>query len=367
MQLAAVRCGERGLHIVDPCSQARAERAEVRHHRPAHEAREALDVVEGFHVQLLGDLGAPRCGELDAGVEEQRASEWLAHLRLRLGAGGTTDGDEAAHGLHLGGEGGIAPTRARPVGRVDRKLTRERDVDLVREERAQRGEQLRAGDEALVQRRVRLRIGALPEAGPAAAHVPVREVVDERADARRSGERVERVERVGDDLHRVGELAEDPPVEQVSRRALVDRCRGPAVEVGVGREEREDVPECEERLTGTFPNAFVRHAARRPRLARGEEVPPQRVGPVRRDHHPRVDHVSFGLRHLLAVLVDEQAEAHDVLERRRIEHERVHSEQRVEPAARLVDRLADEISREGALELLTTRERVVVLRGGHRA
>ncbi len=108
LQLAAVGCGERGLHLVDLRSEARAERAEVRHHRPAHEAREGVDVVEGLHVQLVGDLGAPRCGELDAGVEEQRAPQRLADLCLRLGAGGATDGDEAAHGLHLGGEGGVA-------------------------------------------------------------------------------------------------------------------------------------------------------------------------------------------------------------------------------------------------------------------
>ena len=67
-------------------------------------------------------------------------------------------------------------------------------------------------------------------------------------------------------------------------------------------------------------------------------------------HRPRVDHVAARLRHLQAVLVDDVREAHDVAVRRAVEHERVHREQRVEPAARLVDRLADEVGGEARVE-----------------
>ena len=82
---------------------------------------------------------------------------------------------------------------------------------------------------------------------------------------------------------------------------------------------------------------------------------------------PRVRDVAAALRHLLAVLVQEQREADDVAVRRAVEHERVDREQGVEPAAGLVDRLADEVGGEAALERVLVLERVVQRRGGHRA
>ena len=48
------------------------------------------------------------------------------------------------------------------------------------------------------------------------------------------------------------------------------------------------------------------------------------------------------------------------------EHQRVDREQRVEPPAGLVDRLADEVGGEAALEEVLALEGVVELRRGHR-
>ena len=73
------------------------------------------------------------------------------------------------------------------------------------------------------------------------------------------------------------------------------------------------------------------------------------------------------LRHLLALGVEDQAEADDVLVRRAVEQQRRDREQRVEPAARLVERLADEVGGEARLEVLLVLERRVILGERHRA
>jgi hypothetical protein len=79
------------------------------------------------------------------------------------------------------------------------------------------------------------------------------------------------------------------------------------------------------------------------------------------------DHVAARLRHLEAVLIDDVREAHDVQVGSPVEDEGVHREQRIEPTARLIDCLADEVGGEVLLEAVGVLERVVELRGGHRA
>ena len=68
-------------------------------------------------------------------------------------------------------------------------------------------------------------------------------------------------------------------------------------------------------------------------------------------HLPRVDDVAAALRHLLAVGVEDQPEADAVAIARAVEQQRRLGEQRVEPAARLVLRLADVVGRKPLLEL----------------
>ena len=75
----------------------------------------------------------------------------------------------------------------------------------------------------------------------------------------------------------------------------------------------------------------------RPRLLGGEVVPAERVGAVEVDHLPRVDDVAAALRHLLAVGVEDQPEADAVAVAGLVEEQGRDREQRVEPAAGLVD------------------------------
>ena len=86
-----------------------------------------------------------------------------------------------------------------------------------------------------------------------------------------------------------------------------------------------------------------------------------------------VHDVAAGLGHLLPLGVLDEAEADDVAVRDALGHVAGAVEQRgegvqgVEPAARLVDGLADEVGGEALREQLLVLERVVRLRVGHRA
>ena len=85
------------------------------------------------------------------------------------------------------------------------------------------------------------------------------------------------------------------------------------------------------------------------------------------DDVPRHDDVAERLGHLLALRVGDVAEAEHGPVRRLVEQQRRDRDQRVEPAARLVDRLADVVRREGAAEQLLVLERRVALGERHRA
>ena len=79
----------------------------------------------------------------------------------------------------------------------------------------------------------------------------------------------------------------------------------------------------------------------------------------------RVDGVALRLRHLVAVLVLDMAEHDDILVRGLMEQQRRNRNQRIEPAARLVDSLRDEVRREALLEDVLVLERIMPLRERH--
>jgi hypothetical protein len=84
------------------------------------------------------------------------------------------------------------------------------------------------------------------------------------------------------------------------------------------------------------------------------------------DHVPGLDHVAPALRHLLALRIEDQAEADAVAVARGVEEQHRLGEQGVEPAPGLVDRLADEVGGEALPEELLVLERVMELGEGHR-
>ena len=160
-----------------------------------------------------------------------------------------------------------------------------------------------------------------------------------------------------------------PPVEVGPRRIrlLGEVRRAEALGVGVEDPERVGVPEGEEELADRLAHRLDREPVPRPGLLRGQVVPAEGVGAVGGDHVPGLDDVAAALRHLLALGVEDQPEADAVAIAGGVEEQRRLGQQRVEPAAGLVDRLADEVGREALLELLLVLERVVELRERHRA
>ena len=85
------------------------------------------------------------------------------------------------------------------------------------------------------------------------------------------------------------------------------------------------------------------------------------------DDLPRRDDVAERLRHLLALGIGDVPEAQHRLVGRAVEQQRRDRDQRVEPAARLVDRLADVVRGVALLEQVLVLERRVVLGERHAA
>ena len=204
---------------------------------------------------------------------------------------------------------------------------------------------------------------AVPEAPARAPHVPVRELVDERRD-RLAGARGVVV------LHPLAHLG-DRRVQARDRPAVELRRRlarlGDAVGVRVEHVEAVGVPELEQELAHGLADRLGREQVAVPRLLRGQVVPAERVGAVLVDDVPRHDDVAERLRHLLALRVGDVAEGEHRAVRRLVEQQRGDREQRVEPAARLVDRLADVVRGEGRAEQLLVLERRMALGERHRA
>ena len=143
--------------------------------------------------------------------------------------------------------------------------------------------------------------------------------------------------------------------------------RVPAVGLGVQGEEARGVPVGEQHLADDLGQRLVADAAGRPRRAAGEHEPADGVGAVPVHQRDRLEDVAQVLAHLAAVLGEDVAQAQHVLVGALLEHQRADRHQRVEPAARLVDRLADELRRVGGLELLLVPVRRAPLGERHRA
>ena len=124
-----------------------------------------------------------------------------------------------------------------------------------------------------------------------------------------------------------------------------------ALRVCVQHPERVGVPEGEQELAHRLAHRLDREAVSGPGLLGGQVVPAEGIGAVGVDHLPGLDHVAPALRHLLTLGVEDQAEADAVAVAGVVEEQGRLGEQGVEPAAGLVDRLADEVGGEALLEL----------------
>ena len=235
-------------------------------------------------------------------------------------------------------------------------------VDRVGDERAERREQLGELDQAGLERAERGRL-AVPEAAARAAHVPVRELVGERRDGLAGARRVVVLHPLADLGDRRLQARERPAVELRRRPGRLLH----VVDVGVEDVEAVRVPELQQELAHGLADRLRGEQVAVPRLLGGQVVPAERVGAVLVDDVPGHDDVAQRLRHLLALRVGDVAEAEHRAVGRLVEEQRGDRDQGVEPAARLVDRLADVVRGEGLLEARLALERRVALGERHRA
>src|SRR5690606_35232572 len=99
-----------------------------------------------------------------------------------------------------------------------------------------------------------------------------------------------------------------------------------------------------------FGDRIQREAVAGPGLLGGEQVPAESIGAELVKDFPGGNDVALRLRHLLALAIENQPETDHVLVARLVEEQGRFSQQRVEPPAGLIDRLADEVGREALLE-----------------
>ncbi len=307
---------------------------------------------------------------------EGHCGQRLADLDRRLVAGGMAQRGQAHDQLHLAVQcfvyaGGIGLGPVRQVDRFgSRRVSRAHQVlvQFFGDEGHGGGEQLAQRDQGLVQGGVGgllVEVGlALPEAAARAAQVPLRQVVDESLDGAGGAGHVVGVEGPGDVAHQGVQFGEQPAVEVGVCRLAFDLVRGPLIQVGVGDEERIDVPQGEGEITHHFTHQVDRETPFLAGRAGGVQVPAESIGAVGMEHVPGIDHIAAALGHLLPFGVQDQAKANDVLEGHFLEEHGSDGVQRVEPAAGLVHRLANEVGRELFLEGLLVLEGVVPL--GHR-
>src|SRR5699024_2789122 len=104
--------------------------------------------------------------------------------------------------------------------------------------------------------------------------------------------------------------------------------------------------QCSHKFTLSFLDCLSMEPVWKPRCAVDIEVPADRVGSVSFKSLERINRVSFGLTHLLAVFILHMSKNNDVLIRRLVEEQCGNRKQRVKPSSCLVYRFGDEICRE---------------------
>ena len=356
-----------------------AERLELGLQRVADErfcitaGRELLDVelIKEHRFELACDL--------------QRTVARHRHLRKGLAvfevarvARRTAEGDDFENILHAAFEFGVDArlvadgeiAQMHRFGRFGIERRHEVLIHHLRHEgrigREELGKRCKDGVERRICRRLVLRHVAAPIAVAAAADVPIAEHVAKILDLARAVRDVVLREHPIDVAHHRVEAGEHPAVHEGELALFkLEFGRIVFIDLGIEREEGVGIPERALELTLHLADGFRPEAGRDPRRGVGVEVPSDGVGALLVEHRPGIDDVALVLAHLDAVLIVDVAQNDAVLEGRAAEEDGRDGEQRIEPAARLIDRLRNEICGEGLFEEIFVLEGIVVLREGH--
>eukprot|EP00160_Parvularia_atlantis_P015540 Unigene4479_Nuclearia_a/m.13690 Unigene4479_Nuclearia_a/g.13690 ORF Unigene4479_Nuclearia_a/g.13690 Unigene4479_Nuclearia_a/m.13690 type:complete len:521 (-) Unigene4479_Nuclearia_a:1533-3095(-) len=251
-------------------------------------------------------------------------------------------------------------------------------VHVLGEERRERRHHAAQGQQALVQRaqRVQAVLRAVHALEPRAVqpHVPVGQVLDEPHEPRHDRVQPVRAHLLVHKLDQRLRRREQPPVHRVRHvdravRVILELVRRLQLEaVHVLHKEAVRVEPRQEHVLNHVLHALLLEPQRLgAHDGRVDQVQPQRVGAVLVQDLARVRVVLEALGHLLAVRGQDEAVDDQVAERRLVKQRGRNDEQRVEPPARLVKALGDEVGGEGRLKLGAVLERVVLLGVGHAA
>ena len=249
----------------------------------------------------------------------------LAILDVRCVACRTAERYDLKHDLHIVLERGINPRlvgrrEVREVHRDRRVLVHGADeiaVDALRDERHHRRRCLHRRHKCCIERQIGVYLILLhplrPEAAAAAAHVPVRQLLDEGlqclgrlCDAVMSKTVIHRAH------HRV-QTREHPAIHH-RKLVIVQRVLGRIefVDVRIEYVERVGVPQRSHEFARALLHSIVVEAVRQPRRAVLVEVPADRVRAVPSERIHRVNGVALGLAHLLPVFILHMTEHNDI-------------------------------------------------------
>ena len=224
-------------------------------------------------------------------------------------------------------------------------------VNLLAHKRNHRRSRLRDRDQRRVERHERIDLILLhalcPETVAAAAHIPVRHVVDKLLE-HRSGLRNFICREIFVRIpHHAVHLREQPLVHD-REFLVVERILGrvEAVNVGIEHIECVGVPERAEELSLSLANRILRELLREPRRGCRVEVPANRIGAEGIERLHRIDRIALRLGHLIAVLIEHETHHDDIRESGLVKEQRRLRVEGIEPAAGLIDCLGDEGSRE---------------------
>ena len=212
----------------------------------------------------------------------------LANLELAVRARRAAELDRVARDLHRLLQLDVALARLGEVAEMDRRLRAVQVlVDRVGDERRQRREQLRHGQQALAQRPEGRRV-PVPEAPARAADVPVRQVVDERGDRPAGGGRVVVVEPLDRPSPSSRSAATGPSASRsVNPSAAGRSLPSTSFTFAYSTKKPYVFQSWSMNWRTRLADRVEREAVAVPRLLRGEVVPAERVRAVRVDHVPR--------------------------------------------------------------------------------
>ncbi len=250
-------------------------------------------------------------------------------------------------------------------------------VDLLRDERRERRGDLGELHQDVAERAVGGKlvrvVRRLPEPAAAAADVPVRQILHELHERTHRALQVVGVHRrghVGDERFHG---RDDPAIQHVRAFGIDHLGVGEAVHVRVGHEERVGVPPRNQQVAQDLLDAVLGELeVLGAHDGRVDHVEADGVRPVGVEHQVGVWIVLEPLGHLLAVLGQHEPVDDHVPVGRLSEQHRAQEHERVEPAARLVETLGDEVRREEVPEAFRVRlavraAHVVLLGVGHGA